>query len=165
VRSLAFDLLRAIDEPSPPEALEQSIAVAHQRIKDYREMNLPDRMPDVFCDALSTDIVEQKSKPDTFVFSEDRERMAQDGTDKAEAAHKQITHAVLKKLKSRFLGHPHYRWDDTYIEIEQAFRLRREADFEEYEYRRTHPRTEFYGADFLSDTGALPKYRKQPHAK
>jgi hypothetical protein len=112
-------------------------------------LHLPDRMPDVFCDALSTDIVDQKSKPDTFVFSEDRERMAQDGTDKAEAAHKQITHAVLKKLKSRFLGHPHYRWDDTYIEIEQAFRLRREADFEEYEYRRTHPRTEFYGADFF----------------
>jgi hypothetical protein len=152
MRSLAFDLLRAIDEPSPAEALEQSIAVAHQRIKDYREMNLPDRIPDLFCDALSTDIIEQNSKPDTFVFSEDCERMAQDGTDKAEAAHRRITHAVLKKLKSRVLGHPHYRWDDTYVEIEQAFRLRREADFEEYEYRRTHPRIEFYGADFLSDT-------------
>src|SRR5213593_4681134 len=78
--------------------------------------------------------------------------MAQDGTDKAEAAHKQMTHAVLKKLKRRVLGRPHYRWDDTYVEIEQAFRLRREADFEEYEYRRAHPRTEFYGADFLSYT-------------
>jgi hypothetical protein len=152
VRSLAFDLLRAIDEPSPPEALEQSIAVAHRRIKDYREMNRPEGIPDVFCDALSIDIIEQKSKPDTFVFSDDRERMAQDGTDKAEAAHKQITHAVLKKLKSLVLGHLHYRCDDTYVEIEQAFRLRREADFEEYEYRRTHPRTEFYGADSLSDT-------------
>jgi predicted nucleotidyltransferase/aryl carrier-like protein len=31
VQSLAFDLLRAIDEPSPPEAFEQSIAVAHLR--------------------------------------------------------------------------------------------------------------------------------------
>jgi ribosomal protein S19E (S16A) len=153
MRSLAFDLLRAIDEPSPAEALEQSIAVAHQRIKDYREMNLPDRIPDVFCDALSIDVIEQNSKPDTFVFSEDRERLAQDGTDKAEAARKQITHAVLKKVKSRVLGHPHYRWDDTHAEIEQAFRLRREADFQEYEYRRAHhPRTEFYGADFLSDT-------------
>ncbi|KJC60310.1 hypothetical protein UP10_13220 [Bradyrhizobium sp. LTSPM299] len=152
VRSLAFDLLRAIDEPSPPEALEQSIIVAHQRIKDYREMNLPDRIPNVLCDVLSNDVIEQNSRPDTFVFSEDRERMAQDGTDKADAAHTQITHAVLKKLKSRVLGHPNYRWDDIYVEIEQAFRLRREADFEEYEYRRTHPRTEFYGADFLSDT-------------
>ena len=39
VQSLAFDLIRAIDESSPPEALEQSIAVAHQRIKDYRVLN------------------------------------------------------------------------------------------------------------------------------
>jgi hypothetical protein len=78
--------------------------------------------------------------------------MAQDGTDKKEAAHKQITHAVLKKLKNRVLGHPHHRWDDTYVEIERAFRLRREADFDEYEYRRTHPQTDVYSADFLSDT-------------
>jgi hypothetical protein len=152
VQSLAFDLIRAIDELSSPEALEQSIAVAHQRIKNYRELNAPDRIPDVFRDALSIDIIEQKSKPDTFVFSEDRERMTQDGTDKAETAHKQITHAVLKKLKSRVLGHPHYRWDESYTRIEQAFRLRRDANFDEYEYRRTHPRMEFYGADSLSDT-------------
>ena len=152
VQSLAFDLLRAIDEPSPPEALEQSIAVAHLRIKDYRKLNVPDRIPDVFRDALSMDIIEQKSGPETFVFSEDRERMAKDGTDKAAAAHRQITHAVLKKIKSRVLGYSHYRWDESYTRIEQAFRLRRDADFEEYEYRRTHPRMEFYGADFLSDT-------------
>lgn len=154
VRSLAFDLIRAIDEPSPPEALEQSIAVAHRRIKDYREMNVPDRIADVFRDALSIDIIEQKSEPDTFVFSEDRERMAKDGTDKAAAAHRQITHAILKKLKSRVLGQPHDRWDESYVQIEQAFRLRRDADFDEYEYRRAHPRIEFYGADSLSDTAA-----------
>jgi hypothetical protein len=152
VQSLAFDLLRAIDEPSPPEALERSIAVAHQRIKDYRELNMPDRIPDVFRDALSIDIIEQKSEPKSFVFSEDRERMAQDGTDKASAAHRQITHAVLKKLISRVLGNSHCRWDETSIRIEQAFRLRRDADFDEYEYRRTHPRIEFYGVDSLSDT-------------
>ena len=34
VQSLAFDLIRAIDKPSPTEALEQSITVAHQRIKN-----------------------------------------------------------------------------------------------------------------------------------
>ena len=153
VQSLAFDLIRAIDEPSPPEALEQSIAVAHQRIQDYRgELNMPDRIPDILRDALSIDIIEQKSEPETFVFSEDRERMAKDGTDKAEAAHRQITHAVLKKLKGRVLGHPHYRWDESYQRIEEGFRLRREAHFDEYEYRRTHPRVEFYGTDFLSDT-------------
>jgi len=152
VQSLAFDLIRAIDESSPPEALEQSIAVAHQRIKNYRELNVPDRVPDAFRDALSIDIIEQKSEPETFVFSKDRERMAKDGTDKAAAAHRQITHAVLKKLKSRVLGHSHYRWDESHTRIEQAFRLRRDADFDEFEYRRTHPRMEFYGADFLSDT-------------
>jgi hypothetical protein len=152
VQSLAFDLLRAIDEPSPPEALELSIAVAHQRIEDYREMNVPDRIADVFRDALSIDIIEQESEPETFVFSEDRERMAKDGTDKAAAAHGQITHAILKKLKSRVLGQPHYRWDESYLQIEQAFRLRRDADFDEYEYGRTRPRIEFYGADSLSDT-------------
>jgi len=152
VQSLAFDLIRAIDEPSLPEALEQSITVAHQRIQDYRELNMPDRITDVLRDTLSIDIIEQESEPETFVFSEDRERMAKDGTDKAVAAHRQITHAVLKKLKSRVLGHSHYRWDESYTRIEQAFRLRREADFDEYEYRRTHPRIEFYGADFLSDT-------------
>jgi hypothetical protein len=152
VQSLAFDLIRAIDESSPPEALEQSIAVAHQRIKDYRVLNMPDRIPDVLRDVLSIDTIEQKSEPNTFVFSEDRERMAKDGTDKAAAAHKQITHAVLKKFKSRVLGHSHYRWDESYTRIEQSFRLRRDADYDEYEYRRMHPRIEFYGADFLSDT-------------
>ena len=77
---------------------------------------MPDRVPDAFRDALSIDIIEQKSKPETFVFSEDRERMAKDGTDKAAAAHRQITHAVLKKLKSRVLGHSHYRWDESYTQ-------------------------------------------------
>jgi len=129
-----------------------SVTVAHQRIQDYRELNMPDRITDVLRDTLSIDIIEQESEPETFVFSEDRERMAKDGTDKAAAAHRQITHAVLKKIKSRVLGYSHYRWDESYTRIEQAFRLRRDADFEEYEYRRTHPRMEFYGADFLSDT-------------
>jgi hypothetical protein len=152
VQSLAFDLIRAIDEPSPQEALEQSIAVAHQRIKDYRELNVPDRISDVLRDVLSVDIIEPKSEPETFVFSEDRERMAKDGTDKAVAAHRQITHAVLKKLKSRILGVPNYRSDESYVQVEQAFRLRRDADFDQYEYWRTHPQMEFFGADFLSNT-------------
>jgi hypothetical protein len=33
VKSLAFDILRAIDESTSPEALEYSIEVAHERIK------------------------------------------------------------------------------------------------------------------------------------
>ena len=30
--------------------------------------------------------------------------------------------------------------------------MRRDADFDKYEYRRTHPRMEFHGADSRSDT-------------
>jgi hypothetical protein len=152
MQSLAFDLFRAVDEGSPPEVLEHSIAITHKRIEDYRELNLPDSISDIFNDTLSIDTVDGKSKPDTFVFSGDRERMSQDGTDKAATAHKQLTHAVLKMLKSRILGHSHYRWDESYTRIEQAFRLGRDADFDEYEYRRKHARIEFYGADSLSPT-------------
>jgi predicted nucleotidyltransferase len=152
VQSLAFDLIRAIDEPSLPEALEQSITVAHERIQDYRELNMPDRIADVLRDTLSIDVIEQESKPEMFVFSEDRERMAKDCTDKTAAAHRQITHAVLQKLKGRVLSHSHYRQDESYTRIEQAIRLRREADSDGYEYWRTHPRIEFYSAGFLSDT-------------
>jgi hypothetical protein len=100
-QSLAFDLIRAIDEPSPPEALEQSITVAHQRIQDYRELNMPDRIPDVLRNTLSIDIVEQRPEPETFVFSEDRERMAKDGTDKATAAHRRSQRAPGNEASPR----------------------------------------------------------------
>ncbi|SEC74468.1 hypothetical protein SAMN05519104_1999 [Rhizobiales bacterium GAS188] len=38
------------------------------------------------------------------------------------------------------------------MRIEKAFRLRREAYFDEYEYRRAHPRVQFYDAHSLSNT-------------
>jgi hypothetical protein len=47
VKSLAFDLIRAIDELSPSEVLEQSITVTQQRIAAYRKLNTPDRIPDI----------------------------------------------------------------------------------------------------------------------
>ncbi len=55
--------------------------LARERMKDYRELNVPYRISDVLREVLSINIIEQKSEPETFVFSEDRERMAKDGTD------------------------------------------------------------------------------------
>jgi len=152
VKSLAFDLIRAIDETSPPEALEQSITVAQQRIKAYRDLNAPDRIPDILRDALSVDAIEQ-SAPERFVFSEERERNAKDGTDKEELAHSQVTHAVLKKLKKRVLGGPPLGYDESYNEIEHCFRLRREAEIDKYRYEIEHPRRWYgYRVDHLSET-------------
>jgi hypothetical protein len=37
IKSLAFDILCALDEAAPPEALEHSIEFAHERIKAYRQ--------------------------------------------------------------------------------------------------------------------------------
>lgn len=94
-------------------------------------MNAPDRIPDILRNALSVDAIEQ-SEPERFVFSEKRERNAKNGTDKKALAHKQLTHTVLKKLNQctisvQPLGHD-----------EHCFRLRREADIDEYEYRIAH---------------------------
>jgi hypothetical protein len=151
VKSLAFDLLRAIDESSPSEALEQSITVAQRRIKAYRELRTPDHIAGILRDALSVDVIE-RSAPERFVFSEDRERNAKDGTDKEALAHKQVTHAVLKKLKQRVLAGPPLGYDECYNEIEHCFRLRREAEVDKYQYRIAHPRQWYaHQVDFLSE--------------
>jgi hypothetical protein len=151
VKSLAFDLMRAIDEPSPPDALEQSITVAHERIKAYRKLNAPDRVPDILRDALSVDAIEQ-SAPKRFMFSEERERNAKDGTDKVALSHKQVTRAVLKKLKQRVLDGLPTGYDGSHNEIERCFRLRREADIDKYQYRIEHPHRWYtYELDRLSE--------------
>jgi len=150
VRSLAFDLLRAIDESSPTEALEHSITVAEQRIRAYRTLNRPDRVPDILCDALSIDVIE-RSAPERFVFSEERERNAKDGTDKEALAHRQVTHAVLKKLKRCVLGKPPFEHDASYSEIERCFRVWSDAQYDRYQYRVAHRRQRHArGIDSLS---------------
>jgi hypothetical protein len=152
VKSLAFDLFRAVDEQSPHEALEQSITVAQKRIEAYRELNAPDRIPDILRDALSVDVIE-KSEPERFVFSEERERNAKDGTDKKARAHEQVTHAVLKKLKQWILSGQPLGHDEYYYQVEDCFRLRREADIDEYKYRIEHQQRRYiHDADFLSET-------------
>jgi predicted nucleotidyltransferase len=80
LRSLAFDLIRVIEEGSPIEALEQTIRAAHQRIEEFRKLDEPDDLAAIFCETLSIDLCEKRSEPTRFVFSEDRERMELDGT-------------------------------------------------------------------------------------
>jgi predicted nucleotidyltransferase len=152
VKSLAFDLFRAVEEHSPQEALEQSITVAQKRIEAYRELNTRDRIPEILRDALSVDIIEQ-SEPKRFVFSEERVRYAMDGTDKKALAHRQVTHAVLKKLKQWVVSGQPLGNDDHYYGVEDCFHLRREADVDEYRYRIEHPKRRYtHDADFLSET-------------
>jgi hypothetical protein len=106
VRSLAFDILRAIDESTPPEALEHSIEVAYECIKAYHATNEPERVADILRDILSIDVIEQKkaSENETFVFSGDRERRAKDGTNDQAAAEKGMKHAVIAELKDALTG-------------------------------------------------------------
>lgn len=59
VKSLAFDILRAIDETQPPEMLTHSIAIAHERISAYDASKAAERTADILRDALSIDIIEQ----------------------------------------------------------------------------------------------------------
>jgi hypothetical protein len=95
----------------------------------------------------------RKSESERFVFSEERERNAKDGTDKKARAHEQVTHAVLKKLKQWILTGQPLRHDEYYYQVEDCFRLRREADIDEYKYRIEHPQRRYiHDADFLSET-------------
>jgi hypothetical protein len=88
LKSLAFDILGTLDESTPPEALEHSIEIAHERIKAYHATNEPGRIADILRETLSIDVIEQTKTAQnaTFVFSGDRERWAQDGTNGKEAA-------------------------------------------------------------------------------
>jgi len=70
IKSLAFDILRALDEATSPEALEHSIEVAHKSIETYRAANEPERVADILRDSLSIDAIEQKKATENkrFVF-------------------------------------------------------------------------------------------------
>jgi hypothetical protein len=94
------------------------------------------------------------------VFSEDRERNAKDGADKEACAHKQVVHAVLKRLKKILLEEPSLRYDESYNRIEHCFRLRREAESDRYQYQIAHRRQWYaHQVDWLSEI-ALTTLRK-----
>lgn len=153
VKSLAFDILRAIDESTPPEALEHSIEVAHERIKAYREMNECERVADILRDILSIDAIEQKRarENETFVFSGDRERWAQDGTNDKAAAEKGMKHAVIEELKCTLSGR--YNSDLMHGMMGQ-FAAYRRAEYDAWKYHQEHG-YDWYGPERLSDRAVV----------
>jgi DNA-binding MarR family transcriptional regulator len=153
VRSLAFDILRAIDESTPPEALEHSVEVAHERIKAYRSANEPERVADILLDTLSIDLIKEKKATEngTFVFSGDRERWAQDGTNDKAAAEKGMKHAVIAQLKCALTG----RYDSDLMHgMTRHFETYRHAVYDEWKYRQEHG-YDWYGPESLSDRAVL----------
>lgn len=153
IKSLAFDILRAVDETDPPEALEHSIETAHQRIKAYRATNEPDRIAEIMRTALSIDVIESErgAKDRAFVFSEDRERWKKDGTEGKRAAEIGMQHAVLAQLKCRIIG-----VDDsgTADGMWRYFEDYRRAEYEAWKYRQEHE-YDWYGPERLSGRAVL----------
>jgi hypothetical protein len=149
IKSLAFDILRAIDESTPPEALEHSIEVAHERINAYRAANEPERVADILRDTLSIGVIEQKTatENETFVFSGDRERWAQDGTNDKAAAEKGMKHAVIAELKNKLTG----RSDSDLVHgMIRQFDAYRGAEYASWKYRQEHG-YDWHGPETLSD--------------
>lgn len=153
VRSLAFDILRAIDEAMPTEVLEHSIQVANERIKDYRAANEIERVADILRDILSIDLIEQRKsgENETFVFSGDRERWAQDGTNDRLAAEKGMKHAVIAELKDAITGR---RDPDRRHGMTRHFETYRRAEYDEWKYRQKHG-YDWYGPEHLSDRAVV----------
>ena len=149
LKSLAFDILRALDESTPPEALEHSIEIAHERIKAYRATNEPERIADILRETLSIDVIEQRkaAKNETFVFSGDRERRAQDGTDGKEAAESGMKHAVIAQLKCTLTG----AYDSNAADrMTRHFEAYRRAEYDAWKYRQEHG-YDWSGPESLSD--------------
>jgi hypothetical protein len=146
VKSLAFDILRAIDESMPSETLERSIEVTYEHVKAYRAMNESESVANILRDALSIDMIEQKVPENNgFVFSGDRERRALDGTDDSLAAKKSMKRAVISVLKcavagrqSQSLGMP--KCFDDYA----AAQRKTEKYYQQHGY-------DFYGPESLSN--------------
>lgn len=153
VKSLAFDVLSALDESVPLEALERSIEVAHDRIKTYRAANEPERVADILRDTLSIDVIEQKKVvgQDTFVFSGDRERWALDGADHKAAAEKGMKRAVIATLKYILTG----RNDADLIRgMTRHFEAYRRAEYDAWKYHQAHG-YDWYGPESLSDRAVV----------
>jgi len=153
IKSLAFDILRAFDESTPPVALEHSIEVAHESIKVYRAANEPESVADILRDTLSIDVIEQKkvTENETFVFSGDHERWALDGTNEKAAAEKGMKHAVIAELKCALTGR--YDSDRVHGMIGQ-FEAYRRAEYDAWKYRQEH-RSDWYGPESLSDRAVV----------
>ncbi len=153
VNSLAFDILRALDESTPPAALEHSIEVAHESIKAYRAAKEPEPVVNILRDTLSTDVIEQKkaAENETFVFSGDRESWAQDGTNDKAAAEKGMKHAVIAELKYAVTGRED---SDLMYGMIRHFGDYQRAEYDAWKYREEHG-YDFYGPERLSDRAVV----------
>jgi hypothetical protein len=153
IKSLAFDILRAIDESTRPEPLEHSIEVAHERIKAYRRENATERVVDILRDALAVDVIEQKkaAESERFVFSGERERWTHDGTNEKQAAENGMKHAVIALLKCTISG----RYDRDHRDgMVRHFGSYRRAEYDEWKYRQEHG-YDWYGPEMLSDRAVV----------
>lgn len=153
IKSLAFDMLRAIDETVPLEALERSIVVAHESIEVYRREGEMERVEDILRKALSIEIIEQEKAAKTggFIFSEDRERWAHDGTNGKLAAKCGMKHAVIEQLKCTIADR---RDSDLNNGMIGQFEAYRRAEYDSWKYRQEHG-YDWYGPERLSDRAVV----------
>jgi hypothetical protein len=153
IKSLAFDLLRVIDEPAPVEALERSIEVAHECIQVYRRQGEAERVADIFYKALSIDAIEQEAarKSESFVFSGDRERWDCDGTSAKRAAEHGMKHAVIGQLKATISAR---RDSDFANGMTGHFEDYRRAEYDAWKYREEHG-YDWYGPESLSERSVI----------
>lgn len=153
VRSLAFDVLRTIDEATPLDVLERSIELAHERIQAYRQEGEAEHVSNVLHKALSIDAIEQEdvNKNERFVFSGDRERWEHDGTSAKRAAERGMQSAVIAQLKCKILG----REDaDASIGMARQFAAYRNAEYDAWKYREEHG-YDWYGPERLYDRAVV----------
>ncbi|ASW07306.1 hypothetical protein [Rhizobium sp. 11515TR] len=147
IKSLAFDILRTIDESVPMGALERSIEVAHERIQAYRREGEAEQAEDILHKALSVDTIEQENaETGRFVFSEDRERWAHDGTDATLAAKRGMKHAVIEQLKCTITDRHNSNLDNGMIGQFEAYRR---AQYDAWKYQQKHG-YDWYGPERLS---------------
>jgi len=153
IKSLAFDLLRAIDEPAPLEVLERSIEVAHTRIQAYHQGGETKHVSSILHRALSIDAIEQEKadKNERFVFSGDRERRAHDGTNAKLAAERGMKRAVIAQLKYTISGR-----HDSDVEngMTAEFEDYRRAVYDAWKYREKHG-YDWYGPECLYDRAVV----------
>jgi hypothetical protein len=108
-------------------------------------------------DALSIDVIEQEkaSERETFIFSGDRERWAQDGTNDKAAATKGMKHAVIAELKYTLTG----RHDpDLMDRMIGQFSAYRQAEYNAWKYREEHD-YDWHGPERLSDRAIMTMRR------
>jgi hypothetical protein len=161
VKSLAFDILRALDETTPLEAIEHSIEIAHERITAYRKASELAGVAELLRDALAVDVLERTraAENETFVFSGDRERRAQDGTDDKAAAERGMKHAVIAELKCALTGR---RDADGAGGMTAHFEAYRRADYDAWKYRQEHG-YDWHGPEHLSGRAVITLRRIANH--